>query len=42
MGMAAMIEAERLTRELVDKLIEGINVYGNNRVEIKWKFNVQS
>lgn len=42
MGVAAMIEAEGLTKELVDKLIDRIDVYGDNRVEIRWKFNVQS
>ena len=42
MGVAAMIEAEGLTKGLVDKLIERIDVYGDNRVEIRWKFNVQS
>ena len=40
MGMAAMLEAEGLTKELVDELIERIDVYGDDRVEIKWKFNV--
>lgn len=41
MGRAAMIEAEGLTKRLVDELIERIDVYGDNRVEIKWKFNVK-
>ncbi len=38
MGIAAMLDAEGLTKELVDELIERIEVYGENRVEIKWKF----
>lgn len=42
MGMAALLDAEGLTKELVDELIERIDVYGDDRVEIKWKFNVQS
>ena len=42
MGMTAMIGAEGLTKGLVDELIERIDVYGDDRVEIKWKFNVQS
>lgn len=42
MGMAAMLDAEGLIKELVDELIERIHVYGENRVEIKWKFNMQS
>ena len=41
MGRAAMIEAEGLTKRLVDELIERIDVYGDNRVEIRWKFNVK-
>lgn len=41
-GMAAMLDAEGLTKDLVDELIERIDVYGDDRVEIKWKFNVQS
>ena len=40
-GMAAMLDAEGLTKDLVDELIERIDVYGDDRVEIKWKFNVQ-
>ena len=40
-GMAAMLDAEGLTKELVDELIERIDVYGDDRIEIKWKFNVQ-
>ena len=39
--MAALLDAEGLTKELVDELIERIDVYGEDRVEIKWKFNVQ-
>ena len=42
MGMSALLDAEGLTKELVDELIERIDVYGEDRVEIKWKFNVQS
>ena len=42
MGMAAMLDSEGLTKELVDELIERIDVYGDDRIEIKWKFNVQS
>lgn len=42
MEVAAMIEAEGLTKGLIDKLIERIDVYGDNRVEIRWKFNVRS
>lgn len=41
MGIMAMLDAEGLTKELVDELIERIDVYGEDRVEIKWKFNVQ-
>ena len=41
-GMAAMLDAEGLTKELVDELIERIDVYGEDRIEIKWKFNVKS
>ena len=40
-GMAALLDAEGLTKELMDELIERIDVYGEDRVEIKWKFNVQ-
>ena len=42
MGIAAMLDAEGLTKELVDELIERIEVYGEDRVEIKWKFNAMS
>lgn len=35
MGMAALLNAEGLTKELVDELIERIDVYGEDRVEIK-------
>lgn len=35
------IRKDELTKELVDELIERIDVYGDDRVEIKWKFNVQ-
>lgn len=42
MGIVALLDAEGMTRELVDELIERIDVYGDDRVEIKWKFNVQS
>ncbi len=31
MGMAAMLDAEGLTKELVDELIERIEVYGEGR-----------
>ena len=41
MGRAAMLDAEGLTKDLVIELIERIDVYGADRVEIKWKFNVQ-
>ena len=41
MGMAVMLDAEGLTKDLVDELIERIDVYEEDRVEIKWKFNVQ-
>ena len=41
-GMGEMLDAEGLTKDLVDEVIERIDVYGNDRVEIKWKFNVQS
>ncbi len=41
MGIVAL-DAEGLTKELVDELIERIEVYGEDRVEIKWKFNVES
>ena len=41
MGMSALLDAEGLTQALVDELIERIDVYGDDRVEIKWKFNVQ-
>ena len=40
MGMAALLDAEGLTKELVDELIERIDVYGEDRVEIKWKFSI--
>lgn len=40
-GMAALLDAEGLTKELVDELIERIDVYGEDRVEIKWKFSIQ-
>ncbi len=42
MGIMAVLDAEGLTKELVDELIERIEVYGKDRVEIKWKFNVMS
>ena len=41
MGMVALLDAEGLTKELVDELIERIDVYGDDRVEIKWKFSIQ-
>ncbi len=40
MGIMAVLDAEGLTKELVDELIERIEVYGEDRIEIKWKFNV--
>lgn len=40
MGMVALLDAEGLTKELVDELIERIDVYGDDRVEIKWKFSI--
>ena len=40
MGMAVLLDAEGMTKELVNELIERIDVYGDDRVEIKWKFNV--
>ena len=36
-GMAVLSEAESLTKELVDELIERVEVYADDRVEIKWK-----
>lgn len=41
MGMAVLLDAEGLTKDLVDELIGKIDVYGDDRVKIKWKFNVQ-
>lgn len=41
MGMVAVLDVEELTKDLVDELIERIDVYGEDRVEIRWKFNVQ-
>ena len=41
MGMAALLDAEGLTKKLVDELIKRIDVYGDDRVEIKWKFSIQ-
>lgn len=37
-GMAAMLDTEGLSKHLVDELIERIEVYGEDRVEIRWKF----
>lgn len=31
----------QLTRELVDELIERIDVYGEDRIEISWKFHIE-
>ena len=36
-GMAVLSEAESLTKELVDELIERVEVYAEDRVEIRWK-----
>lgn len=41
MGMAALLDAEGLTKELVDELIERIDVYGDDRVEIKRRFSIK-
>ncbi len=41
LGMVALLDAEGLTKELVDELIERIDVYGDDRVEVKWKFSIQ-
>ena len=41
MGMAALLDAEGLTKKLVDELIKRIDVYGDDRVQIKWKFSIQ-
>lgn len=41
MGMVALLDVEGLTKDLVDELIGRIDVYGDDRVVIKWKFNVQ-
>ena len=38
-GIVAMLDAEELIKELVNELIERIDVYGEDRVEIKWKFS---
>ena len=40
MGMTAMLDMEGMTKDLVDDLIEKIDVYGDDRVEIKWKFSI--
>ena len=40
MGMVALLDVEGLTKELVDELIERIDVYGEDRVEIKWRFKI--
>lgn len=40
MGIAPMLDAEGLTKELMDELIERIEVYGEDKVKIKWKFSV--
>lgn len=36
-GLVVLSEAESLTKELVDKLIERVEVYAEDRVEIRWK-----
>ena len=36
-GMAVLLGTESLTKELVDELIERVEVYAEDRVEIKWK-----
>lgn len=36
-GLAVLSGAESLTKELVDKLIERVEVHAEDRVEIKWK-----
>ena len=40
MGIVALLDTEGLTKELVDGLIERIDVYGDDRGENKWRFNV--
>ena len=39
-GLGEMLDAEGLTKDLVDEVIERIDVYSDDRVEIKWKFNM--
>ncbi len=36
----AVIKNQELTKELVDELIECIDIYNGERVEIKWKFQI--
>ena len=36
--MAAILAADGLTKDLVDELIERVEVYGEDRIEIRWKF----
>ena len=38
-GLAILAEAKGLTKGLVDELIEGVEIYGDGRIEIKWCFS---
>lgn len=40
MRLDAVIKNQGVTKELADELIERIDVYNGDRVEIEWKFQI--
>ncbi len=38
-GLAVLAETKGLTKGLVDELIEIVEIYGDGRIEIKWRFS---
>lgn len=41
-GKVAILAADGLTKDLVDELIERVEVYGEDRIEIRWKFQAEA